>query len=70
MDLLEFTETFLPNYDVRLSNYRVSYFRDSPIGFDKRGKLLFCEMNFPETLENFIKNEVVERKNKKNKKKS
>jgi hypothetical protein len=55
MDLISFTKKFLPNYDVRLSNYKVSYFRDNPVGFEKRGRLLFCELNFTETLDNFTK---------------
>jgi hypothetical protein len=53
MDLQEFTQKFLPNYDIRLSGYIVSYFRDRPIAFEKYGRITFCIENFPKTLQNF-----------------
>jgi len=41
MELNEFLEKFLPNYGVMLSNYKVSYFRNKSIEWEKYGVTSF-----------------------------
>jgi hypothetical protein len=53
MNIIEFTERFLPDYGARCSNYRVTDFRDRPVDWEKYGKNSFYIMNFPEALQNF-----------------
>jgi len=53
MELKDFIEKFLPDYDVRLSNYLVSYFRDKPVEWEKYGVTSFCRIHFPEALQEY-----------------
>jgi hypothetical protein len=43
----------LPDYGVKISDYRKSYWRDNPIEWEKEGKHRFNMEYFSEALQNF-----------------
>ena len=53
MELNEFTEKFLPDYEAKISDYHKSYWRDNPIGWENEGKRRFNMGYFPEALQAF-----------------
>jgi hypothetical protein len=53
MELHEFIEKFLPDYDISSLSFRAGYFPDSPIAWEKYGSTLFCTLMFPKALQSF-----------------